>query len=142
MHKPIYPEIKIEYLPEMEIVSDETKEIKGRLKSSFSMESFLRIQHGSKWYLMRFYVERVWTPKRTQVFDIENSLAIFRREIWFNHKLGIIDPDKVDKGGNKFYLLDPDQRSEEDRLIKTYGLNVTNNSSKSETPKKEEDAKV
>ena len=139
MKTPIYPEVRVDYHPEQEIVSDETKEIQGHINAYFEINTLLRMQHGGVWYLFKLKVSRVRNPKLVQAADPQEALQLLHREVYIHQRLHIIDPDAISADGYPVNYKHEDQRSEEDRLIAVYNLMVNKPQDK---PEKQKDAEV
>lgn len=139
MTTPIYPEVKVDFFPEQEIVSDETKEVTGHLRARFELSTLLRIQHGGTWYLIRLNQSMSRNPKVVHSYDLQTALSRIHAEAWIHSHLYVVDPELVSTDGRLIHHKHQDQRSEEDRLIDAYNLRINKPQDK---PIKKEDAKV
>lgn len=96
----IYPDILVE------TIGDQTR-----------IETYLRIQREEKWYLSRMTYHHYFNKDK----DLKEQIFIFMKTFLFNVHVNLtlqqIDMNTTDVWGKPLIQLDPDQRTEKERLL-------------------------
>jgi len=84
------------------------------------LETYLRVKHRGKYYLWRFYRQTEFKPNLAYPGgELIEAITLFIAEIYRVQLFGKVNPNLIqnDNGINRpVFELDPDQRSEAERL--------------------------
>ena len=92
-------------------------------RESLKMDTYLRTKYRGKWYLWHFHRDRdISSDPGKRENDILTEIEQFHGEVYRVMILGKIAPKSVHPlvFDRSVFELDPDQRSEEERLIPEY----------------------